>query len=255
MSIIISKPNKISYNTSKTFRPIVLLNILSKLIEKVVGKRLQFQALSNNSIHPCQLEGLKQQSTTNTGIFLTYFIHLGWIKNCSTSMLVFNITQFFPSLDHQMLPFILDKLEFDPRVSCFFSNYLIGRKTQYLWNKFSFPFFDVNIGVGQDSALSPVLSALYLSLVFHIFEKRLKNLKNPVSFISFVDNGLLISQDKSFEISNANIFCSYYVISLLLDHFRLVIKQGKTEVFHFSRTQETFNSLPLDLSILRGPVL
>ena len=59
-SIIIPKPNKTSYDTLKTFRPIVLLNMLGKLIEKVIGKRLQFQVLSKNVIHPCQLSDLKQ---------------------------------------------------------------------------------------------------------------------------------------------------------------------------------------------------
>ena len=59
ISIIIPKSNKILYNTPKMFRPIILLNMLSKLIEKVIGERLQFQALSKNTIHPCQLGGLK----------------------------------------------------------------------------------------------------------------------------------------------------------------------------------------------------
>jgi len=52
-----------------------------------------------------------------------------------------------------------------------------------------------------------------------------------------------------------NLFCSYCIISRLSDHFGLVIEQGKTEVFYFSRAQETFNPSPLDLSILGGPVL
>ena len=134
-----------------------------------------------------------------------------------------------------MLLFILDKIGFDSKIFYFFSNYLVGRKTKYFWNDFYSPFFDVNVGVSQGSALLPILSVLYLSLVFHIFEKRLKNLKIPVSFIFFVDNSLLIFQNRSFKISNGNLFCSYYVISLLLDCFRLVIKKGKTEVFHFSR--------------------
>jgi len=69
--IIISKPNKISYNSPKTFRPIILLNTLSKLIEKVIGKRLQFQSISMNVIYPCQLGRLKQQSIMDTGIVLT----------------------------------------------------------------------------------------------------------------------------------------------------------------------------------------
>jgi len=100
MSIIIPKPNKISYNTFKTFRPIVLLNTLGKLIEMVVSKRLQFQALSNNSIHSCQLGGLKQRSTADAGTFLMHLIHSGWVKNCSTNILMFDIAQFFPSLNH-----------------------------------------------------------------------------------------------------------------------------------------------------------
>ena len=39
-SIIILKPNKALYDSPKIFRPIVLLNTLRKLIEKVIGKRL-----------------------------------------------------------------------------------------------------------------------------------------------------------------------------------------------------------------------
>jgi len=90
-SIIIPKLNKASYNTSKMFRPIILLNTFSKLIEKVIGERLQFQTLSKNMIHPCQLGGLKQHSTINIGIVLTYLIHMEWVKNCATSTLSFNI--------------------------------------------------------------------------------------------------------------------------------------------------------------------
>ena len=50
-SIIISKSNKESYNSPKSFRPIVLLNMISKLIEKVIGKRLQFYLISNDFIY------------------------------------------------------------------------------------------------------------------------------------------------------------------------------------------------------------
>ena len=67
-----------------------------------------------------------------------------------------------------------------------------------MWNNFIFPSFDINVGIGQGSALSPILSALYLSPVFYSLEKCLKILKIPISMISFVDNGLFVSQSKSF---------------------------------------------------------
>jgi len=74
ISIIIPKPNKISHNIPKTFRLIVLLNMLGKLIEKVIGNRLQFQALFKNTIYPYQLDGLKQCFITSAGIVLTHLI-------------------------------------------------------------------------------------------------------------------------------------------------------------------------------------
>jgi len=76
-TIVIPKPNKVSYNMPKSFRPIVLLNTLSKLIKKVIGKRLQFQVISNNFIHQSQLRDLKSKSTTDAGIALTHFICMG----------------------------------------------------------------------------------------------------------------------------------------------------------------------------------
>jgi len=169
--------------------------------------------------------------------------------------LAFNISQFFPSLNHCLLTLILGKVEFDSRVVKFFSNYLIGRKTQYFWNSFSSPFFNIDVGVGQGSALSPILSALYLSPFLHILESQLKNLKIPVSILSFVDNGLLVAQSKSFSFSNSLLFCSYNVVSNLLSKFGLIVKHSKTEVFHFSRSHDPFNPPLLDLSLIGSPLL
>jgi len=77
MIIVIPKPNKSSYNSLKSFRPIVLLNTMGKLIENVIGEKLQFHVISNNFIHQSQLGGLKFKFTTDTGIAHTHFILTG----------------------------------------------------------------------------------------------------------------------------------------------------------------------------------
>jgi len=46
-SVIIPKPNKDLYNTPKMFYPIVLLNIMGKLIKKVISNCLQFHMAQN----------------------------------------------------------------------------------------------------------------------------------------------------------------------------------------------------------------
>jgi len=53
------------------------------------------------------------------------------------------------------------------------------------------------MGVGQGSALSLILSALYLVSFLHILENHLKNLNLQISILSFIDNGLLVAQSKS----------------------------------------------------------
>jgi len=221
----------------------------------VIAERLQFIVASNNFIHPSQLGSLKFKSTADAGIALTHIIRSGWVKGRNTSTLAFDISQYFPSLNHRLLVIILEKAGLNPKAMNFFVNYLIQRSMKYLWNDLSSPFYQVNVGVGQESALSPILSTLYLSLLLYILENRLKNLNIPISILSFVDDSLFIAQNKSFDISNSHLFCSYNILSKLLDSFGLVIEHSKTEIFHFSRSQGVFNSPPLDLSPLGGPIL
>ena len=154
-----------------------------------------------------------------------------------------------------MLILSLIKAGLDPKVTSFFKDFLVKRKTNYIWNEFSLPMFEVNVGVGQGSALSPILSALYLSPLLYILEKHLKTLNIPVSLLSFVDDGLLISQNKFIDVSNSQLFYSYNILSGLLDKFGLNIEHSKTESFHFNRSHRMFNPPPLDLLPLGGSVL
>jgi len=149
----------------------------------------------------------------------------------------------------------MDKVELNQKVLIFFKNYLVGRKTKYLWNDFLSPFCNVDVGVGQESALLPILSALYIFSIFHILEKYLQILKISISIISFVNDSLFISQNKSISYSNMNLFCSYNIISSLLMKFGLIVEHRKTKVFYFSRSYKAFNPPPLDLTALEGSIL
>jgi len=82
-------------DTSKTFHFIILLNILGKLIEKVMSSRLQIHFIVTNFIHPNQIENIKQWLTVYVDIYLTYLIWVGWIKGLYISTLAFDIAQFF----------------------------------------------------------------------------------------------------------------------------------------------------------------
>ena len=149
----------------------------------------------------------------------------------------------------------MKKAGFDHHIVFFFANYLVDRRTNYSWNNFSSHTFYINVGVDQGSVLSPILSALYLSSFIYILENYLKNLKIPTSFISFINDGLFISQSNLIDISNSWLYCSYNILINLLEKFSLVVEHSKTEIFHFNRSHGVFNLPPLNLSPLGENVL
>jgi len=130
-SVVIPKPNKMSHNTPSSFQPIVLLNTTGKLVKKVVSNRLQFHMIANGFLDPNQLEGVRQRFTTDAGVYLIYIIHAGWLRQCHTSIIAFDIAQFFPSLNHEFLSICLKKTELNTNVVGFFNSYHSNRSTTY----------------------------------------------------------------------------------------------------------------------------
>ena len=130
-SVIIPKPQKPSYDTPKSFCPIILLNTLGKLIEKAISCWLQHHTIRNNYLHPNQLGSIQQRSTTDAGIYLFHLVRAGWTKGLHTSVIAFYIAQFFPSLNHDILTSCITKAGFGPNISLFFANYLKDHHTRY----------------------------------------------------------------------------------------------------------------------------
>ena len=164
-TVIIPKLNKLAYDHPKAFHPIVLLNTLEKLIEKVIAERIQFIIAENSFIHLSQLDSLKTKTTSNTGIALTYIVHSCWTKNKSTSVLAFDIVQFFLSLNHRLLTIILGETGLELKVALFFADYLV-KKNQLHLEQIIFP--ELRSECGSRPRVCP-LSYLVSSLSFTIF--------------------------------------------------------------------------------------
>ena len=153
-----------------------------------------------------------------------------------------------------MLTSILSHFGFANCIVDFFSDYLVGRSTQYSWNSFLSGACVADVGIGQGSALFPILSALYIAPLICIFEHRAQALNIDTCILSFVDDGLLISQRKTYNITLSKLDSSYRVVTNLMVTFGLVIEHDKLEIFHFSRAYNNLNP-ELDLSTIDAPTL
>jgi len=160
---MIPKPSKPSYSAPKAFRPIALLNTLGKLIEKMLSNRIQHDMIAYDIVNPNQFGGICQRSTEDAGLYLTHLIHTGWARGLKTSVIAFDIAQFFPSINHDALMAILRKQGFPPLVVNFFASYLVGRSTSYTWNTVVSDLRLADVRVGQGSLPCLLYSLLYSS--------------------------------------------------------------------------------------------
>jgi len=136
----------------------------------------------------------------------------------------------------------------------FFSDYLVGRSTQYAWNSFLSHVCDADIGMGQGSALSPVLSVLYIAPPLHLFEHRARAFNLDTSTLSYVDDGLLVFQGRMYNKTLPELTSSYSIVSDLMASFGLVMKHDKSEIFYFSRAHNDSNP-ELNLLAISAPTL
>ncbi|CAA7267575.1 unnamed protein product [Cyclocybe aegerita] len=229
LSVIVPKLNKPSYTFPKAFRPIVLLITFGKLIEKMIANGIQFDAVKHDIFHPNQLGGICQRSTEDAGLILTHLVRAGWVKGLQTSALAFDIAQFFPSINHEMFMAVLRKQGFSPILVAFFASYLL------------------DVGVRQGSALSPVISGLFITRVMKLFYIKAAPLNTTL--LSFVDDGTILAQSKQLDDNNVGLRKAYKIIYLLFVAFTLVLEHDKTELFHFSCRRDAYNPL-LDLGYL-----
>src|SRR6185369_2918659 len=246
VSVVIPKPGKPSYDTPKSFRPIVLLNTVGKLVEKMLAARLQFEGLKYGAIESQQFGGITQRSTEDAGSYLVHLVRSGWASNLQTSVLAFDLANFFPSLNHEILAKVLQISGYSPTITNFFRSYLVGRRTKFSWEGEVSPSFAAEAGVGQGSALSPILAVLYLAPMMEIVKARVS--KVIADILSYVDDGTLVAQSKDWATNNVNLREAYLTLSEVATKMGLVIEDSKTELFHFSRSGYGDNP-PLDLGV------
>ena len=229
ISVIILKPKKDDYSVPKAYRPIALLNTLGKLLTKIIANRLQFDSIANNLLHAGQFGGIQKHATDDVGVLLMDFISSHRDQGLHTSVLALDIAQFFPSLSHSVMAALLQKLGFHEYIVCFITSFFSHRYTTYKWGSSLSDRFPFDFGTPQGNCLSPILSALYISLVLHHLYPHDKDSFSPIRCLFFVDDGTLITASSSLTKNVETLRLSYLLLLTFFAKIGLTIETSKTE--------------------------
>jgi Reverse transcriptase (RNA-dependent DNA polymerase) len=98
---VIPKPNQVDYMLAKNYRPILLLECLGKLLEKVIVKLIYRDMEKHPLVPTTQFGGRSTSSTLDTGLTILHNIQSAHQAGLKMGLLLFNIQGFFNNINHK----------------------------------------------------------------------------------------------------------------------------------------------------------
>ena len=151
-----------SKTNPSNYKPISLLHLISKIVEKLIhGQTSSF--LSNNELFYNYQSGFwKNDSTDSCLTFLHDKILKGFDKGLMTGMILVDFQKAFDTIDHGILLKTLSAIGFSNHTVGCFKSYLSNRFRVNLENCHSDP-SNITCGVPQGSILGPLLFLIYVN--------------------------------------------------------------------------------------------
>jgi hypothetical protein len=219
------------------YRPISILNIFSKIFEKVISVRLNDFINKNDLIYPHQY-GFRQGYSTNLAL-ITYINDItNAIDSRQHALSIFiDLSKAFDTLNHNILLHKLSLYGIRGNLLQLFTDYLSNRTQCVSYNNFNSEFLPITCGVPQGSILGPTLFSLYINDIYKI--------SSTTKFILFADDTTLtiISNNIPKLILLANLELSK--LSAWLISNKLSLNVAKTTYMLFCNNRTKVTTLPL----------
>ncbi|ROT69814.1 putative RNA-directed DNA polymerase from transposon X-element [Penaeus vannamei] len=158
--VLIPKPGKPPHEVT-SFRPISLLEVPGKMLERLITHRLKTH-LENNNTHNTRQHGFRPHRGTGSAIALAYEeIALSLANKHQTNIILRDVTKAFDKVWHDGLKYKITQLHLPPHLTRLLCNFLDDRSANIRLGSYLGPSIHLRSGVPQGSVLSPTLYTLY----------------------------------------------------------------------------------------------
>ena len=157
---LLPKPNT-DHTQPINYRPISLLEVTGKILEKIINKRI-IQYLEFNNLLPTTQHGFRRGRGTDTAITIAHETIAHHIANHDQVYVILrDVSKAFDKVWIEGLQFKISQLQFPDIITKLLNNFITERKAKIKINAYTGPEFNLLSGVPQGSSLSPTLYTIY----------------------------------------------------------------------------------------------
>ena len=231
----------------KNYRPISLLPIISKILEKLVHDQTQNYLDKNKIIYDYQSGFRKNFSTNYCLAYLNDKISKGLDTGIYTGMILIDLQKAFDTIDHSILLEKMTFIGFSEKTIKWFKSYLIDRKFIVHVNEATSDPGDLCCGVPQGSILGPLLFLLYVNDMPQAIKSEL---------LLYADDSCILFQHKDINVIQKQLnedfsnLCDWFVDNKLSIHFgedktKSILFASKWKVKKASKLEITYKSIAI----------
>ena len=216
-----------SSTDAKNYRPISLLPLISKVLEKVVLEQTQHFLKENKLLYELQ-SGFRDQHSTNFCLsYLSDTILSGFDSGLFTGMILIDLQKAFDTIDHNVLLEKLEIIGFSESTVRWYQSYLQDKKFFVSIEKTLSRAGKFECGVPQGSILGPLLFLLYINDLKQASESTL---------LLYADDSCIIYQNADIKLienklnHDFNNICNWFIDNKLSIH----LGEDKTKCILFA---------------------
>ena len=173
IATVIPLPKCNNPKNSSELRPVSLLPIVGKIIEKLI--HAQLSVFLENAVYISQHQhGFRKGFSTSATATFIDDIALGLNDGNFTVAVFLDIKKAFDTIDHKIIIKNLKHAGVGRKSLPLFLNYLINRKQCVLYKGFKSNINSLSTGVPQGSTLGPLLFLIYVNDLPNLFTKNTK---------------------------------------------------------------------------------
>ena len=169
---MIQKPNKTDWTSPRSYRPIALLSVLGKGLERLVARNMAWIAIHYKVLARQQFGALPLRSAIDLTTCLTHDVEQALNQGMTASILTLDIKGAFDAVLPGRLVRRLREQGWPINLILWIASFATGRSVQIRLDGETGPPMDITCGLPQGSPISGILFMLYIAPLFRLGNPR-----------------------------------------------------------------------------------